>query len=118
MPVVDFYFSNTNLNAVASHLKSLSVSQFDGQAIHQIESQLVTASIDMFASRYCNLSAVSAQTVNQGELHAAVLWKGIGAIFSASEEVTGSGVLIQQQNLNVQVTGQYVVRVALWAYLD
>lgn len=117
MPVVDFYFSTTNLNAVASHLQSLSGSPFTGQTIQQIESQLVTASINMFASRYCNLPSVSAQTVNQGELHAAVLWKGIGSIFSASAGVAGGGFLLQQQNVNVQVTGQYVVSVDLWAYL-
>ena len=117
MPVVDFYFSTTNLKAVANHLQSLSGSPFAAQTIQQIESQLATASINMFASRYCNQAAVPAQMVNDGKLHAAVLWKGIGAIFSASAGVSGGGNLLQQQNVNVQVTGQYVVSVDLWAYL-
>lgn len=118
MPMVNFYFTTTNLNVTAKHLMALAASPTQGQTIAQVENQLVTAAVNLFQARFGNQQSVSAQQVNDGILHAAVLWKGIGAVYSANASVSGGGVLLHQANVNVPISGHFVVCVDLWAYLD
>jgi hypothetical protein len=116
MPQIDFYFDPANLTATANHLANLPGSPFFGQAVPLVENQLVPAAVNLFVSRFQPLPSVNAILVNDGVLHAAVLWKGIGAIFSASSSVSGNAFHFAA-NVTLPISGQFVVSVDLWCNL-
>lgn len=117
MPTVDFYFAKTNLTATAQHLITLDATPTQGKTLQQVEALLVDKTVKLFEESFKSEPSVTGQKVNDGVLHAAVLWKGIGAIYSASQTVSGDGVLHHQANVNVAISGEFVIDVDLWANL-
>lgn len=118
MPQIDFCFPSANLHATAVHLQNLGVSVTQGKSTAQVEDQLVVAAVKMFEDRYRNQQAVGANLINEGVLQAAVLWSGVGAIFSADHSVYGDGVRRHQASVKVQTSGEFVVSVDLWVHLS
>lgn len=117
MSLATFQFSRRNLTGTAHHLQSQRGSPFTGDTIVEIEDKLVTAAIDLFKSRLKNEETVNAELFERGELHASLLWKGTGAIFSA-KEAYGGGVRSQTVDVDMPNLDVSSVYVSLWAYLD